>query len=49
MSKSPEQCSAKGPGSAPEPKKDDAAASHDRNLGEQGHQGNVFQNTHNQS
>ena len=44
----PEQSSPKGPGSAPEPKKDDAAASRDRNLREQGRQGNIYQNTHHQ-
>jgi hypothetical protein len=44
----PEQCSPKGPGSAPEPKKDDEGASRGRNLREQGRQGNIYQNTHNQ-
>ena len=44
----PEQCSPKGPGSAPEPKKDDEFASRGRNLREQGRQGNIYQKTHNQ-
>jgi hypothetical protein len=52
MSKLPpvpaEQRSPKGPGSSPEVAKDDDPSSEDRNLREQGHQGNIYQNTHNQ-
>jgi hypothetical protein len=44
----PEQRSPKGPGSAPEPQKDDTPASRGKNLREQGRQGNIYQNTHNQ-
>jgi hypothetical protein len=44
----PEQRSPKGPGSALEPNKDDEPASGGKNLREQGHQGNIYQNTHNQ-
>ena len=43
----PEQRSPKGPGSDPEVSKDDPAASSNRNLREQGRQGNIYQNTHN--
>jgi hypothetical protein len=53
MSKLPqvpaEQRSPKGPGSAPETgQKEDVPASGKQNLREQGHQGNIYQNTHNQ-
>src|SRR4051794_18611025 len=45
----PEQRSPKGPGSDPATTKDaPAGSSHDRNLHEQGRQGNIYQNTHNQ-
>jgi hypothetical protein len=44
----PEQRSPKGPGSAPEPQKDDMPARRGKNLREQGRQGNIYQNTHNQ-
>jgi hypothetical protein len=46
----PEQRSPKGPGSDPETAKQDGdeASSRDRNLREQGRQGNIYQNTHNQ-
>ena len=44
----PDQRSPKGPGSAPETKQDDDTAAHGRNLREQGRQGNIYQNTHNQ-
>jgi hypothetical protein len=44
----PDQRSPKGPGSAPEPNKDDVPALGEKNLREQGHQGNIYQNTHNQ-
>jgi hypothetical protein len=44
----PEQRSPKGPGSATEPPKDDTQASRGKNLREQGRQGNIYQNTHNQ-
>jgi hypothetical protein len=44
----PEQRSPKGPGSDPEISKDDNASVGNRNLREQGRQGNIYQNTHNQ-
>jgi hypothetical protein len=44
----PEQRSPKGLGSDPEVSKDDEAQSKDRNVREQGRQGNIHQNTHNQ-
>lgn len=44
----PEQRSPKGPGSSPQASKEDPAKSSERNLREQGHQGNIYQNTHNQ-
>jgi hypothetical protein len=44
----PEQRSPKGPRSAPEPQKDDTPARRGKNLREQGRQGNIYQNTHNQ-
>jgi hypothetical protein len=44
----PEQRSPKGPGSAPEPDKDEVPTSRGKNLREQGRQGNIYQNTHNQ-
>jgi hypothetical protein len=44
----PEQRSPKGPGSDPETTKDDNTSAGNRNLREQGRQGNIYQNTHNQ-
>jgi hypothetical protein len=44
----PEQRSPKGPGSDPNVVKDEQPSSGDRNLREQGRQGNIYQNTHNQ-
>jgi hypothetical protein len=44
----PEQRIPKGPGSNPEVDKDDDRSPEDRNLREQGRQGNIYQNTHNQ-
>jgi hypothetical protein len=44
----PEQRSPKGPGSDPEVSKDDDTSARNRNLREQGRQGNIYQNTHNQ-
>ena len=44
----PEQRSPKGPGSDPQVTKDDNVATGNRNLKEQGRQGNIYQNTHNQ-
>jgi hypothetical protein len=44
----PDQRSPKGPGSDPESSKEDETRSNDRNLREQGRQGNIYQNTHNQ-
>jgi hypothetical protein len=44
----PEQRSPKGPGSDPEIAKQDEVPERDRNLREQGRQGNIYQNTHNQ-
>lgn len=44
----PDQRSPKGSGSDPEVAKDDAVAGSERNLKEQGRQGNIYQNTHNQ-
>ena len=44
----PEQRSPKGPGSDPQVTKDDNVAGGNRNLKEQGRQGNIYQNTHNQ-
>jgi hypothetical protein len=44
----PEQRSPKGPGADPEIANDDDASKRDRNLREQGRQGNIYQNTHNQ-
>jgi hypothetical protein len=44
----PEQRSTKGPGSNPEIDKDDDRSPENRNLREQGRQGNIYQNTHNQ-
>jgi hypothetical protein len=44
----PEQRSSKGPGADPQVRKDDSMSSPDRNLREQGRQGNIYQNTHNQ-
>jgi hypothetical protein len=52
MSKLPpvpsEQRSPRGPGSDPEVNKDDDRSTQERNLHEQGRQGNIYQNTHNQ-
>ena len=52
MSKLPpvplEQRSPKGPGSDPATTKDDDAGQRGKNLHEQGRQGNIYQNTHNQ-
>jgi hypothetical protein len=52
MSKLPpipaEQRSPKGPGSDPNFTKDDQTAANERNLKEQGRQGNIYQNTHHQ-
>jgi hypothetical protein len=44
----PEQRSPKGPGSNPNVIKDEQPSPSDRNLREQGRQGNIYQNTHNQ-
>jgi hypothetical protein len=44
----PEQRSPKGPGSDPQVANDDDVSKRDRNLREQGRQGNIYQNTHNQ-
>ncbi|HEX2215394.1 MAG TPA: hypothetical protein VHG27_01650 [Xanthobacteraceae bacterium] len=45
----PANRSRKGPGAAPEPPKDDAPGkTTPQNLEEQGRQGNIHQNTHNQ-
>jgi hypothetical protein len=44
----PEQRSPKGPGSDPNVVKDEQPSPGDRNLREQGRQGNIYQNTHNQ-
>jgi hypothetical protein len=44
----PDQRSPKGPGSDPDVSKEEETRSNDRNLREQGRQGNIYQNTHNQ-
>jgi hypothetical protein len=44
----PEQRSPQRPGSDPNVVKDEKQSSGDRNLREQGRQGNIYQNTHNQ-
>jgi hypothetical protein len=44
----PDQRSPKGPGSDPDVSKEEETPSNDRNLREQGRQGNIYQNTHNQ-
>jgi hypothetical protein len=44
----PEQRSPKGPGSDPKPSKEEDTSAGNRNLREQGRQGNIYQNTHNQ-
>ena len=44
----PEQRSPKGPGSDPKVATEDEVSQRDRNLREQGRQGNIYQNTHNQ-
>jgi hypothetical protein len=44
----PEQRSPKGPGSDPDISEDDNTSARNRNLREQGRQGNIYQNTHNQ-
>ncbi|HYW64772.1 MAG TPA: hypothetical protein VE865_16390 [Bradyrhizobium sp.] len=44
----PDQRSPKGPGSDPATAPDEDTSTRDRNLREQGRQGNIYQNTHNQ-
>ena len=44
----PDQRSPKGPGSDPEVSEKDETSSKYRNQREQGRQGNIYQNTHNQ-
>jgi len=44
----PDQRSPKGPGSDPQVSEKDETSSKDRNQREQGRQGSIYQNTHNQ-